>query len=262
MKSLEREKEKKGQITIFIILSIVIVVGILFFFFYLKPRFFSGGNGVLDFEGCVKQTVENKIKILGENGGIGKPEFFYSYQGNEYTYLCYAEKYFVPCVVQVPFLKQQFEKDLLLLSKEEIIACYDASADELRGKGYQIEDGKKDVAISILPKQVKVELDVPTFMEKGGIREKAQLNPIEVSIPLYEMLMISTSILQEETKNGDSDINVLMIYYPEFKIQKMRQGDETKLYSVEDKASGTVFQFASRSYAWAPGYGLTEEGIE
>jgi hypothetical protein len=130
MKSLEREKEKKGQVTIFIILSIVIVVGILFFFFYLKPRFFSGGNGVLDFEGCVKQTVENKIKILGENGGIGKPEFFYSYQGNEYTYLCYAEKYFVPCVVQVPFLKQQFEKDLLLLSKEEIIACYDASADD------------------------------------------------------------------------------------------------------------------------------------
>ena len=71
------------------------------------------------------------------------------------------------------------------------------------------------------------------------------------------MLMIATSILQFETSYGDSDISTLMLYYPDMAIEKVKRSDGTTIYIIEDKQSKLKFQFASRSYAWPPGYGIS-----
>ena len=67
--------------------------------------------------------------------------------------------------------------------------------------------------------------------------------------------MVSTSIIQSETKYGESDTTTLMLLYDYLIIDKLRQGDGTTIYILEDNNLGTKFQFASRSYAWPPGYG-------
>jgi len=70
------------------------------------------------------------------------------------------------------------------------------------------------------------------------------------------MLMIATSLLQFEAKYGDSDTSSMMIYYPDYIIDKIKRDDGTTVYILENKEFGNKFQFASRSLAWPAGYDL------
>ena len=45
-------------------------------------------------------------------------------------------------------------------------------------------------------------------------------------------------------------------YYPDLNVQKIRRDDGVKIYIVTDKKD-IKFGFASRSYAWPPGYGVS-----
>ena len=62
-----KSSNKKGQITLFIILGIIIVSAIAIFFLYVKPNFINPQGGELNFQTCVKATVQEKINELGLN---------------------------------------------------------------------------------------------------------------------------------------------------------------------------------------------------
>ena len=66
--------------------------------------------------------------------------------------------------------------------------------------------------------------------------------------------MIATSILQYEAQLGDSDTTTLTTLHPDYIIDKIKRGDSTTVYILEDKIFGTKFQFASRSLVWPAGY--------
>ena len=74
--------------------------------------------------------------------------------------------------------------------------------------------------------------------------------------PVYEMVMIATSILQFEAKYGDFDTSSMMMFYPDYIIDKIKRSDGTTVYILENKIFGNKFQFASRSLAWPAGYVL------
>lgn len=249
---------RKAQVTIFIILAIIIVAAILVFFFFIRPRFFPTTKAELSYETCVKDVIERNSRELGLTAGFRKPTFSYRYNGQEIPYLCYTSLYHYPCTMQKPFLKQHFEENLLERSRAEIESCVDTAIDNMKVKGYVVTSpaAKKEINISIEPQNIIVAIFPPITMEKGTT-EKFDFNPIKVYSPLYEMLMISTSILQFEGKYGDSDISIMMGLYPNNIIDKLRDSDENKVYIVQDKESQIKFQFVTRSYAWPPGYGIS-----
>ena len=173
-------------------------------------------------------------------------------------YLCYTELYHAPCLMQKPFLKQHFEQNLLDKSRAEIESCVDSAIENLKAKGYTLTSPvtKKQLNVSLEPQQIVVQIGPSITMEKGSV-EKFDFNSVKIASPLYEMLMISTSILQFEGKYGDSDVSTMMQLYPNNIIDKLRDSDENKVYIIPDKNSGTKFQFVSRSYAWPSGYGMS-----
>jgi hypothetical protein len=244
--------KKKGQVAIFIILGIVIVSSVLVFFLWAQPVYFSDRAGNLGFEGCVKDVVEQGISELEGKAGFINPDFTYPYQGQEFTYLCYTEDYYVTCVVQVPFLKNVFDDQLERLIRDEVNVCYDSSIESLRDQGYSVVSGVVDYNVEIEPGVVRVEVDAPTGV---GDVSLSRFN-IRVNSPIYEMLMISTSIVQSEARFGDSDVSELMIYYPEYYIEKIKRGEGTTIYTLESKTFGNKFSFASRSLVWPAGFDL------
>ncbi len=127
--------KKKGQVTIFIIIAFVIVAAVLIFFLSGGVDYFSERTGKLGFEGCVKDALKEGISKLEGNAGFIKPDFSYSYNGKEFTYLCYSDSYYKTCSVQVPFLKNTFDKNLEILIRDKINACYDSSLESLSGQG-------------------------------------------------------------------------------------------------------------------------------
>ena len=248
-------KQKKGQVTIFIILAVLIVSGVLVFFLWVKPTYITPTREKLNFEDCIKDVVETEIENLGIQAGFVEPEFYYLYQDNKLGYLCYTNLYHELCVVQKPFLKQHFEKELKKAAREEIESCYENSIEELKRRGFDVVTGELSFNISLEPNKVNVHVESPISIVKQTGQRFEEFD-IEIISPLYDILMIAQSILQFELTYGDVDVTSLMIYYPDLIIDKLKQGDGTTLYIIEDKLSKTKFQFASRSLVFPPGYGL------
>jgi len=242
--------EKKGQVAIFMIVGVLIVAAILIFFLYIEPKYLSKDAGSLGFEGCVRDSVENAIEELEKTAGYIDPGFTYLYGGNEIVYLCYTNEYYKTCTIQKPFMKQHFEGQLEARVGEEINTCYEGSLDELKAQGHEVTSGNIDYDILIEPMAVRVEIEAPTVV---GEVKFARFN-VEINSPLYELLMIVTSLLQYETSYGDTDISSVMLLYPDYVLDKLKQGDGTTVYVVRNKVFGDEFVFASRSLVFPPGY--------
>ena len=242
--------KNKAQVTLFIIVAIMIVSVVLIFFLWAKPTYLSDTGRELGFEKCIKDAIEPVIDELGENAGFTNADFSYPYGGQEFVYLCYTNEYYKTCTVQVPFLRTNFQEQIEKVMKEKIKVCYDNSIGDLKSQGYSVTSGDVDYEILIEPSVVRVEIDAPTTV---GSQKFARFN-VKINSPIYEMVMISTSILQSEAKYGDSDISEMMRFYPDYIIDKIKRDDGTTIYILESKLFGTKFQFASRSLAWPAGY--------
>ena len=242
--------KNKGQVTVFVLVAIVIVSAVLVFFLWVQPTYLSEMGRGLNFEGCVEDAVEQAVDELGPKAGFVNPGFTYAYNGERFTYLCYTNEYYETCTIQVPFLKNVFDEEMEVLIRDRIDSCYDNSIDDLRSQGYDVVGGVVDYDVLIEPGVVRVEIDAPTTVGSKGF---SRFN-VMVSSPTYEMVMIATSILQFEAALGDSDVDSIMLYYPDYVVSKIKRGDGTTVYILEHKILGNKFQFASRSLAWPAGY--------
>ena len=247
---MKKGMNKRGQVTIFVIVAIMIVVGILAFFLWTKPDYIFERSGALGFEKCVEDVIEEAIGELELKAGFINPQFTYSYNSEELTYLCYTNEYYETCTVQAPFLKKSFDEQMEKLIRDDIDACYEDSIDDLKAQGYSVTSGVVSYDVLLEPSVVRVEIDAPTIV--GG-SQFARFN-VMINAPVYDMVMIATSILQFETKYGDADVSSMMDFYPDYKIMKMKRDDGTTVYFLEHKDLGNKFQFASRSLAWPAGY--------
>jgi len=249
------KENKRGQLTIFIIVAILIVVSIVIFFFYVKPTFIAPNGNQLKIQTCLEDAVKTSVDDLASKGGTNNPKFSYQYMGEKIPYLCYTNLYYRPCVVQTPFLKQSFEAELTVIAKQKLDLCYDSAIEDLKARGYDIYQTGRNFTISLEPGRIIATLNAPVTISRESSQRYSEFKT-QINSPIYDMLMIATSIIQYETRLGNADTDSLRTYYPNLMIQKMRQGDETKVYIIQDKQSKTKYQFATRSYAWPPGYGV------
>jgi len=247
---MKKIRQKKGQVTIFIIVAIVMVSAILVYFLWLGPTYFSKNKTKLNFESCVKDTVQQSIAELGANGGLIKPQFTYQYKGEQFTYLCYTNKYYKTCTVQIPFPENTFQKQMKILIKDKINVCYSNAIDGLKSQGYSVAKGKLDYNVSVEPDGVAVKIKAPTVV---GSQSFARFN-VRINSKIYGMMMIATSIVQSEARYGDFDVSTMMQIYPNYIINKIKRADGTTVYIITNKLSKGKFQFASRSLAWPAGY--------
>lgn len=247
---------KKGQVTIFIILAILIVSVVLAYFFFIKPSMQSSGSKRMKIESCIDGVLDKSLKDLAEKGGMISPKFSYSYNGEEIPYICYSGEYYKTCTVQTPFPEKSFKDNLKKLTKKEVEECFSNSVNSLRRQGYSVSKTNTDFEIDLEIGRVVYRFSDGITVKKGENIQQNNALEVVYSSRIYEQLLIATTILQQETAFGDSDVNNLMESYPEFLIQKLKMGDGTTVYIIKDKASGIEYKFASRSLAWPPGYGL------
>lgn len=251
------QQNKKGQVTIFIFLAILIVGGILIYLFYVQPTYLSNGSTNLKIESCVSDVLKNAIPELAKNAGFVESGFSYKYQDENISYLCYTNDYYQTCTVQSPFPEKLFQENLAKLTKDQIATCYSDSLDDLRRKGYDVPDKVPEFSIELQPQKIITSFEGGITITKEASQTIGQLK-VETPSTIYNTLMIATSLLQQEVQFGDSDVTYIMQLYPEYLVDKLKQGDGTKIYIITDKQSKIKYQFASRSLPWPPGYGISK----
>ncbi len=247
-------QHKRGQVTIFIILAILIVSVLLVFMLYIKPKFFPAQGDKLDIESCVESTIEQAIIELSATSGALNPESYYSYNGEEIQYFCYTNDFYKPCVNQRPFIKTSFEKDLKEYTRKDILDCYASSKAELRKEGYTVSNSDPTIDVLVQPGSVIVVVDADVTVSQGESTEIYSDFLITVPSQIYGTLALAQRIISEEIKDGDTDTSYLMLLYPDYTIRKMKMGDGTKVYTIEEPISETKFQFASKSWVFPAGY--------
>jgi len=251
-------KEKKGQVTIFVIVAVfIIILGVLVFLFYPKLKItskFSEENPEAFLQDCVEDTLRENVQTISTNGGYLNPQFFYLHQSEKFAYLCYTNQYYELCTVQEPFLKDKVEAEITNSTKEKINECFNSLREKYIQRGYSVDLKQGQIVAEILPE--KILLSFPKY-ELSVVKESTKtFNSFNIFLDsnLYLLVSIASNVIKWETGFVESDALIYMLVYDELKIQKLKQFDGTKLYIIEDKNTGEKFQFASRSLAFPPGY--------
>lgn len=258
-------KNSRGQVTIFIILALIIV-GAAALVYFLYPQIKSTFFGTTDPQGFIQTCMEDKIKEtvdrISLQGGSVEPRHYFSYYNNELRtlsnveYLCYINQYYLPCIMEQPLLQGHMMNEI----KKEINAtansCFDDLKKSYERRGYSASLIKGVTIVDILPNRVLVTFNNQFTITKGETQRYEEFSVL-INNNLYELSVIANSILNWEVTYGDAPVQTYMANYHNLIVEKKEQSDGTKVYILTDLNTNDIFQFATRSFAWPPGYGWT-----
>lgn len=252
--------QRRGQITIFVILGIVIFFGaILIYYYYPTIRTWIGGQMSSPesyLKSCIEPELSKGVELLSKQGGYANPEGYAMYRGNKIKYLCYTSQYYRPCVVQEPFIKNRFEKELSQIMQVKAKDCVDKLMNYYREKEYDVKlDGPVNSEIKIEYKRMILNISAPMTISK---KETLSFKNFEIVKPseMYHILMVANTIVSYETAYGTVETTMFTLLYPNLKVRKMRlSNDDSKIYTVENVITKEKFSFALRSIAWPGGLG-------
>jgi len=247
--------EKRGQITVFIIIGIVIVIAGVLIFLYRDnlSSVFVEKSPIDQIRECIEEPLENGISIITKQGGTLEPENYYKYDGNKIEYLCYTEEYYSGCIMQKPLLKQDIEKELETYLQPKFEGCFNSVKESLEDQGYTVTNEDPSLEINLTFNNILVSVDLDLSVSKEGTENFDTIKYAKAS-KLYDLVIISTSILNWEARYGDSEILNYLIYYPDLMIEKKKLEKESTVYIVSNKKTAEEFMFASRSYAVPAGF--------
>lgn len=257
-------KSKRSQVTLFVIIAIVIVGAIVLFFTItqqgrnLTQQIFGSQeiNVEQNLKDCLQSDeIKQKINSVLLQGGSNEPTLYYQYQGNKIEYLCYTSQFYQTCYMQKPLLVLYVESEIKKAAKEQIDSCVRTLQEDLVSKGYTLNTRDYNFDVDLADKNIIIKINYDLTVTKENTQ---RFNGFEISIPnnAYKLVSLSTSLLNYEARYGDSDPLQYMILYPGVKVEKYKQDDGTKIYILTDRNTNDKFQFATRSLAWPPGYGL------
>lgn len=256
MRKMDNKRGVRAQVTIWIIIAIVIVA-VIALIFYLTPlkNLVISSKPSIQIQDCVGSSLKSAIQEVSKTGGSISPVNYISYKGDKIEYLCYTNQYYQTCINQQPLLRQHVEREILDSIKPTAQTCINNLKQDLESRGYSITSKGEDISVSIEQNNVKVifsGLDV----SKGSTGESYKSFVVEEKSRIYDLIMLTTSILNWEARYGDSDITSYMLYYPNIKVEKYKQEDGSKIYILTNRNTQDKFVFATRSLSWPAGYGF------
>ena len=257
LESSMQKLNKRGQLTIFIIVAIVILAVVLVILFYPKIKTVISGdlNPNAYLKSCIEPVIEPNLDLLSRQGGYLNPEGFLYYNDTRIKLLCYTPEFYKTCVVQQPMIKAHVEQELTKVVAEKTKTCMDNLKSEYESRGYSVQVGKGDYKVEIVPGNILINFNMPFTVTQETTQTYKSFSA-EINSNMYDLLMIAQNIVEFESTLGDSETLLYMQYYPDLRIDKTKLSDGTKVYTITDVVTKESFTFASRSLSWPPGYGI------
>ncbi|MEK6833275.1 MAG: hypothetical protein AABY32_04455 [Nanoarchaeota archaeon] len=261
----KKKLNKKGQITIFIIIAVLIIaLGVLIYMFY--PKLISRAetetkNPSAFIQECMEEKIQDTVDIISLQGGdyVVNVDNGIFYKENEeergtyVRYICYTNEDLVHCFNQESFLTEHVESEILNVISPDAENCFNSLVKSYENRGYEVnlKEGNPKVIVQILPNAILTSFNKTLTLVKGDESERYNDFSININSNLYDMLDVAKNIILWEVKTGDS---IPEIYYdPSLKVEKHRKENDVKVYVLTyDKRE--VFRFAVRSFAAPVGF--------
>ena len=175
---IRNNMEKKGQVTIFIIIAIVII-GIAVTFFAFKDTLNIGKASSSDvdpinteFLSCLESTTEEGITFISLQGGYYEiPEdIAFSYIVEKAPYYYMNSKKYIPST-------ERIERELENYITEKLGLCLNFSSFEVQG--FEINEGDLSTSITVEEEKVYVDVNYPLVIKKG--EETYRMNEFKIN---------------------------------------------------------------------------------
>lgn len=259
-------KNKRGQVTIFIIIALVIValVVLLSYFWNDVKTFTQETNPQTFLETCLDEPMKQATSRVLLAGGVAENKNYYFYKNHKIEYLCYTNEYYKTCVLQQPFLKETVNKEISNLLRPLVNTCLESLRSEMQSKGFTINAQRPlaDSRLNISDRKMELIINYPISFTKTDSSSSYTTFKIVKKSEVYSLLMSAVYILNWEARYGDFDTLSFMMSYPDLRLEKQKQSDGSKIYLLSSRSTGEEFYFASRSISWPAGLVYDEIIIE
>jgi len=258
---MKRVGEKRGQVTIFIIIAIVIV-GVVIGFFFISPRgsdvessgTFEVGNPRGFIQSCLEEDFIETVEEVSLQGGSVNPEHYILYDDSPVEYLCYTSEDYNTCVVQRSLLKNHIESEIKTEMMGKISDCFSSLVTNYESKNYDVELISGASKVELFPDRLVLSMGHAISVTKSNT-ERTEGFSITLNNNLYELVNIANSIVDWESTYGDSETSLYTNSYSNIKVEKKQGQDSSKIYILTDVNTKDKFQFASRSIPLPSGFG-------
>lgn len=252
-------KNKRGQMTIWVIIAVVFVAVIVLFFLLrsnINPNVSVAveENPRVFISNCVSNYVNEAVDIILPHGGFANPGHSKFYNDINVSYLCYNKGNYNPCVNQHPLLLNEMKKEIQAYAEPRIEQCFQDYKFEMAKREIIVDLEPMALNVEIVPDKILVDLDRRVTITNRG--ESYSLNEFNVEVlnPVYDLGRIAMEIASQEAEYCYFEYVGYMILYPKYKIEKIPMSDSTNIYTIQDKKSGKQMNIAVRSCAIPAGF--------
>jgi len=234
--------QKRGQVTIFLIMGIVILAVFASIFYITSlvqkeelkaeaeelPVTFRAKTPVQSLvESCLRNTAIPGIYLLGIQGGViypDEPELILLTENNiiNYGYLNGINQ----------FSERKMERDLNRFLEESLPSCLDFSI--LEDQAIIVEErGELKADVKIRNRDLRVDLEYPLDVTIGGDVSHLEKYSVLVKIPISELIAEAEKII-EQHKQNPGQINFGFLATLDTFVSVLPYSDDTIIYSVSD----------------------------
>lgn len=248
--------EKRGQVTVFVILGIVIVI-IAALLLYFRTNLFLFNPTVEDLNSkldpirehvvdCIAEISEPPIRQIGLQGGYlsTPPDTFRLFNDSTVSYLCYSMPDSPRCINRM-LTRSEMEQQLSAAVDFALQTCVDVQSFKKLGSFEIITPKKWVVDTRIGSDMVVVTVTYPISLRSTKSSAEVSVQDFSASFnyPLGYLYDVSQDILDYETEFGEFDQMVYMLAKKgQVRIDKKRPYPD-KLYILSKYGNDYVFQF-------------------
>ena len=254
---------KRGQITVFVIVGIMILVTVFLVFYFLGDRIKkqsdvdvvfdeSSLEPLQDYIGdCIEKNGNEAIEMVLRQGGDISPGFYQIYHGEKLSFLCHTDNY-TACYNRRPFLDAHIESEINDYMSGKLNECI--NLDSIKSEGFNVQGWDMNVKTSIGRYNIIVTLDYPVTISKGNTRISENRFSKTFNVPLGRIIEAVKDVVEYDSNpNSVPLFNFDVISYAyrtngEIEIQ-IDSVEQSKIYKVKTRDNPHIFQFADKKWA-------------
>ena len=248
-----------------ILLGVLIVLIALIFFFISSGTLseITGGGKDISPERklvtCTEDSIRESVNILLEQGGYLKNPLNKTFQfsgeneTSDLSFLCYNRNYYLPCINQQPMLIQHLKREIHNYNEESVEECFESVVSDMKKEGYNVEDSYNGFEVNF--EEGLVILDINARLSYSKTNQTRVKNDFTIShrTNLYDLAVVAQEIVSQEARFCHFENQGFSMFYPNFKIRKVKTSDLLTVYKIKHMDSGEIFKFAVRGCVLPPG---------
>ncbi len=276
--------EKKGQVTIFIIVGVLIVVAIILVFIFQNELGIStrySANPSKFIEDCVEEDLNIAVENIIATGGVyylgSNNDQFMDINGSKIAILCWANKSRTSCVNTHPLLSEETRLTLEQVFIPKVRACFSKLKKDY--PNVDITTGDSEFELSLEKGFVLVKMRNQITLTSGEESESFNNFDFSFSSRIYDFLELANLIVTIESSCScgssgsgrivnvavsatntnpfltsgpntqcDADLAALALSYPEYLFERNALTSGEKIYTIiSNEPPAQNFSFVVRN---------------